>query len=236
MINFQKITKIYYSDGRSITALKDVSFEIQPKEFVSIVGRSGAGKTTLFKMLMAEENPTDGSVIFEGEDVHQIGRSNLPHIRRKIGAIFQDYKLLSSKTAYENVAYIMEVIGVSDGEIISTVPQVLELVGLGQRAGNFPEELSGGERQRVAIARAMIHRPDVILADEPTGNLDSKSGGQVMEAIEKLHEAGHTIVLITHETYTAAFAQRIIELKDGLIEKDRVVSDRHRTFDHQFVK
>src|SRR3989344_3846410 len=144
MISFQKVTKIYQSDGRAITALEDVSFEIQPKEFVSIVGRSGAGKTTLFKLLMAEENPTRGSIFFEGQNVHEFPRGKLPFFRRKIGAIFQDYKLLLSKTAYQNVSYIMEVMGASSREIEDTVPQVLELVGLKERANNFPEELSGG--------------------------------------------------------------------------------------------
>jgi len=223
MINFQKITKIYYSDGRSITALKDVSFEIQPKEFVSIVGRSGAGKTTLFKMLMAEENPTDGSVIFEGEDVHQIGRSNLPHIRRKIGAIFQDYKLFPSKTAYGNIAYIMEVMGVSDGEIAGTVPQVLELVGLKERADNFPEELSGGERQRVAIARALVHRPDVILADEPTGNLDPFHTQEIIKLLVKINEMGTTVVLATHnKEIVNSLGKRVITLEKGEVIRDEV--------------
>jgi len=223
MINFQKITKIYYSDGRSITALKDVSFEIQPKEFVSIVGRSGAGKTTLFKMLMAEENPTDGFVIFEGEDVHQIGRSNLPHIRRKIGAIFQDYKLFPSKTAYGNIAYIMEVMGVSDGEIAGTVPQVLELVGLKERADNFPEELSGGERQRVAIARALVHRPDVILADEPTGNLDPFHTQEIIKLLVKINEMGTTVVLATHnKEIVNSLGKRVITLEKGEVIRDEV--------------
>ena len=223
MINFQKITKIYYSDGRSITALKDVSFEIQPKEFVSIVGRSGAGKTTLFKMLMAEENPTDGSVIFEGEDVHQIGRSNLPRIRRKIGAIFQDYKLFPSKTAYGNIAYIMEVMGVSDGEIAGTVPQVLELVGLKERADNFPEELSGGERQRVAIARALVHRPDVILADEPTGNLDPFHTQEIIKLLVKINEMGTTVVLATHnKEIVNGLGKRVITLEKGEVIRDEV--------------
>ena len=221
MINFQNVTKVYQSDGRAITALKNVSFEIKPKEFVSIVGRSGAGKTTLFRLLMAEEQPTEGLILFEGQDVHSFSRRRLPFIRRKIGAIFQDYKLLSSKTAYENIAYIMEVIGVSDGEIISTVPQVLELVGLGQRAGNFPEELSGGEKQRVAIARAMVHRPDVILADEPTGNLDPFHTQEIIRLLAKINEMGTTVVLATHNREIVnSLTKRVITLEGGRVIRD----------------
>lgn len=221
MISFQKVTKIYQSDGRVIEALKDVSFEVQPKEFVSIVGRSGAGKTTLFKLLMAEEKPTEGSIIFEGKDVHQINRSRLPAIRRKMGAIFQDYKLLPSKTAYGNIAYIMEVMAVSDGEIASTVPQVLELVGLKERANNFPEELSGGERQRVAIARALVHRPDVILADEPTGNLDPFHTQEIIKLLVKINEMGTTVVLATHnKEIINGLGKRVITLEKGRVIRD----------------
>ncbi|MBI2041791.1 MAG: cell division ATP-binding protein FtsE [Candidatus Nealsonbacteria bacterium] len=220
MINFQKVTKIYQSDGREIAALKDVSFEIQPKEFISIVGRSGAGKTTLFKLLMAEEKPTEGSIVFEGEDVHQ-NRSHLPHIRRKMGAIFQDYKLLPSKTAYGNISYIMEVMGASDEEIANTVPQVLELVGLKERANNFSEELSGGERQRVAIARALVHRPDVILADEPTGNLDPINTQEIIRLLVKINEMGTTVVLATHnKEIVNNLGKRVITLEKGQVIRD----------------
>lgn len=221
MISFQKVSKIYQSNGRSVTALKDVSFEIQLKEFVSIVGRSGAGKTTLFKLLMAEEKPTQGSVLFEGQDIHQIPHRKLPFFRRKIGAIFQDYKLLASKTAYENVAYIMEVMGNSSGEIAKVVPQVLELVGLKERAGNFPEELSGGEKQRVAIARALVHRPDVILADEPTGNLDPLNTQEIIKLLVKINEMGTTIALATHnKEIINNLGKRVITLEEGQIIRD----------------
>ena len=221
MISFQKVNKIYHSDGRTITALNDVSFEIQPKEFVSIVGRSGAGKTTLFRLLMAEEKPTDGLILFEGQDVHRVSSGRLPSIRRKIGAIFQDYKLLSSKTAHENIAYIMEVMGVSDKEIKNTVPQVLGLVGLEQRAANFPEELSGGEKQRVAIARAMVHRPDVILADEPTGNLDPIHTQEIIRLLAKINEMGTTVVLATHnKEIVNGLNKRVITLEEGKVIRD----------------
>lgn len=223
MITFQKVTKIYKSDGREIMALKDVSFEIQPKEFVSIVGRSGAGKTTLFRLLMAEEKPTEGSILFEGRDVHQISQNKVPLIRRKIGAIFQDYKLFSSKTAYENVSYIMEVMGISSREIENTVPQVLELVGIKERARNFPEELSGGERQRVAIARALVHRPDVILADEPTGNLDPFNTQEIIRLLVKINEMGTTVVLATHnKEIINNLDKRVITLEGGRIIRDEL--------------
>lgn len=221
MINFQNVTKIYQSDGRSITALEDVSFEIQPKEFVSIVGRSGAGKTTLFKLLMAEEKPTAGSILFEGQNVHEVSPGQLPFIRRKIGAIFQDYKLFPSKTAYDNVSYIMEVMGASDEEIANTVPQVLELVGLEGRARNFPQELSGGERQRVAIARALVHRPDIILADEPTGNLDPFHTQEIIRLLVRINEMGTTLVLATHNREIVNnLGKRVVTLEAGQIIRD----------------
>lgn len=221
MISFQKVTKIYQSDGRSIEALKDVSFEIQPKEFVSIVGRSGAGKTTLFKLLMVEEKPTSGSIFFEGRDVHRISGGQLPFFRRKIGAIFQDYKLFPSKTAYENVSYIMEVMGAAGKEIEETVPKVLQLVGLEGRARNFPEELSGGERQRVAIARALVHRPDLILADEPTGNLDPFHTQEIIRLLVKINETGTTVVLATHnKEIINNLGKRVVTLDDGQVIRD----------------
>lgn len=222
MISFQKVTKVYHSDGRAITALKDISFEIQPKEFVSIVGRSGAGKTTLFKLLMAEEKPTEGSIFFEGENVHQVSQGKLPFVRRKIGAIFQDYKLFPSKTAYENIAYIMEVMGVSNGEIQATVPQVLGLVGLEGRTRNFLAELSGGERQRVAIARALAHRPHVILADEPTGNLDPFHTQEIIRLLIKINEMGTTVILATHnKEIVNNLGKRVITLEEGQIIRDQ---------------
>lgn len=223
MISFQKVTKIYQSDSRPITALKDVSFEIQPKEFVSIVGRSGAGKTTLFRLLMAEEKPTSGCIFFGGRDVHKISHGQLPLLRRKIGAIFQDYKLFLSKTAYENISYVMEVMGVSDREIKETVPRVLELVGLEERASNFPEELSGGEKQRVAIARALVHRPDVILADEPTGNLDPFHTREIVRLLMKINEIGTTVVLATHnKEIINNLGKRVITLDEGQVIRDEM--------------
>jgi cell division transport system ATP-binding protein len=161
MIKFEKVSKIY--PPKSV-AVEVVSFEIQTGEFVSLVGRSGAGKTTLLKLLLAEEKPTAGKVFFENKNVHEIARTKLPELRRKIGVVFQDYKLLSSKTAHENVAYVMEAMGAPDEVIAKDVEDVLEIVGLEERSNHFPAQLSGGEKQRVAIARALIHRPEVIIA------------------------------------------------------------------------
>lgn len=224
MIKFQNITKIYpsYIPGLKPTiALADVSFEVKPKEFISIVGKSGAGKTTLLKLLLAEEKPTKGTVFFKGQDVHSIEPEELPYLRRKIGVVFQDYKLLSSKTTYENVAYVMEVIGASDKEIKKAVPTILEIVGLEDRANNFPNQLSGGERQRAAIARALTHRPEVILADEPTGNLDPYHTLDIIELLLKINRMGTTVILSTHNKATInKLGKRVITLENGKIIRD----------------
>lgn len=219
MIRFQNISKIYDSD--STVALDNVSFEINPKEFVSIVGKSGAGKTTLLKLLMAEESPTKGRIFFEDQDVHKIKPGKLPELRRQIGAVFQDYKLLPSKTAYENVAYIMEVTDCPDGQICQDVSKILEIVGLSDKANNFPAQLSGGEKQRVAIARALIHRPKVILADEPTGNLDPYNTLDIIKLLLKINEFGTTVILCTHnKEIINSLGKRVITLQDGKIIRD----------------
>lgn len=221
MISFQNITKTYRSGLRSIIAVSDVSFEIKPGEFVSIVGRSGAGKTTLLKLLLAEEKPSGGSIIFKDKDVHKIRSADLPSFRREIGVVFQDYKLLPSKTTYENIAYVMEVMGASDSDIESDVPKVLDIVGLSERAGSFPEELSGGERQRAAIARALIHRPQVILADEPTGNLDPYHTQEIIRLLNKVHKMGTTVILATHnQDIINTLEKRVITLEDGKLIRD----------------
>jgi cell division transport system ATP-binding protein len=224
VIKFQEVTKIYSNKLpglKSTAALEDVSFQIEPKEFVSIVGRSGAGKTTLLKLLLAEEKPTSGQVLFEERDVHQIAPDKLPELRREIGAVFQDYKLLPSKTAYENIAFAMEVTGFTDKEISRDVPKILEIVGLTERANNFPAALSGGERQRVAIARALIHRPKVILADEPTGNLDPYHTLDIIRLLLKIQEMGTTIVLATHSKETInRLGKRVITLEEGKVIRD----------------
>lgn len=224
MISFQGITKIYPPNSlgcQFITALDDVSFEVKPKEFVSIVGKSGAGKTTLLKLLLAEEKPTRGQVFFDGQDVHRIKPADLPWLRQKIGAVFQDYKLFPSKSVFENVAYAMEVIGASDQAIARDVPEVLEIVGLEERVKNCPLELSGGERQRVAIARALIHRPEVILADEPTGNLDPYHTLDIIRLLLKIQEMGTTVILATHNREIINnLSKRVITLDNGKVVRD----------------
>src|SRR4030043_585288 len=221
MIKFKNVSKIYPPD---IVALEEVSFEIGPKEFVCLVGKSGAGKTTLLKLLMAEEQSTSGNIFFDNQDIQEIKPENIPQLRRKIGAVFQDYKLLPSKTAYENVAYAMEVIGASDEEIARDVAEVLDIVGLKEKAGNFPAQLSGGERQRVAIARALIHRPEVILADEPTGNLDPYNTLDIIRLLLKINEFGTTGVLSTHNREIVnSLAKRAITLNEGKIIRDEQI-------------
>ena len=196
MIYFDNVSKLY-SDGRS-AALQEVTFQVAPNEFVSIVGHSGAGKTTLLKMIIAEDVPSDGKVFFESLDVHQIPRSKLPNYRRKIGTVFQDFKLLPHKTAYENVAFAMEANGRTDEEIAENVPQALALVDLEDKVWHFPHELSGGEKQRVAIARAIVNQPDIIIADEPTGNLDPIATYAIVQILLKINELGTTVIMTTH--------------------------------------
>jgi cell division transport system ATP-binding protein len=224
MIKFQNVTKTFPASVPGMEnsiALEDVSFEIKEGEFVLLVGRSGAGKTTLLKLILVEEKPTKGKVFFEEQEINKIKPGKLPELRRKIGAVFQDYKLLPKKTTYENVAYVMEVIGASDLEISRDVPKVLEIVGLKERMNNFPAELSAGEKQRLSIARALIHRPKVILADEPTGNLDPYNTLDIIKLLLKIHEMGTTLVLATHNREIVnSLEKRVITLEDGKIIRD----------------
>ena len=218
MISFQHVTKIY---PRNTVAVEDVSFDVKEKEFVSIVGKSGAGKTTLLKLLLAEERPTQGKIFFDGRNINEIKPGKFPNFRREIGAVFQDYKLLPFKTTYENVAYALEVIGASDREIARDVPKVLEIVGLTEKANNFPQELSGGEKQRAAIARALIHRPEVILADEPTGNLDPYHSLDIIRLLLKIQEMGTTVILATHNREIInSLEKRVITLENGKVIRD----------------
>jgi cell division transport system ATP-binding protein len=223
MLSIQNISKIYPSHVglKPTIALDNVSFEIKEKEFVSIAGKSGAGKTTLLKLILAEEKPTQGKIFFDGLDIQKLKKSHIPKLRQRIGTVFQDYKLFPSKTTYENVAYIMEVMGAADEEIRRDVPQVLGLVGLADRADNFPRELSGGEKQRAAIARALIHRPDVILADEPTGNLDPYNTFDIIKLLIKIYEMGTTVILATHDKELInSLAKRVITLDQGKVIRD----------------
>lgn len=219
MIYFDNVSKVY-NDGRSI-AIEGVSFQVAPNEFVSIVGHSGAGKTTLLKMLIAEDFPTDGQVFFESLDIHKIPKAKLPKYRRKIGTVFQDFKLLPHKTAYENIAFAMEANGRSDEEISENVPQALALVDLEDKIWNFPGELSGGEKQRVAIARAIVNQPDIIIADEPTGNLDPIATYEVVQILKKINDLGTTVIMTTHNKGVIdELGRRVITMDEGKIVRD----------------
>ncbi|MFH1656577.1 MAG: cell division ATP-binding protein FtsE [Candidatus Nealsonbacteria bacterium] len=223
MIILENITKIYPSRSgvESITALKDVSLRIEPKEFVTIAGKSGAGKSTLFKLILREERPTNGRVFFGNYDVNTIKNSDIPELRRRIGTVFQDYKLFPLKTIYENIAYVMEVMGADEEDIKRDVSQILQIVGLEDREENFPNELSGGERQRVAIARALIHQPELILADEPTGNLDPYHSSEIIRLLKRINESGTTVILATHnKTIINQLKKRVITLENGKILRD----------------
>ena len=221
MILFDNVSKIY---SQNSVALRNVTLRIEPKEFVSLVGASGSGKTTLLKLLTREEEPSQGSIFLDGLEVSGLSSRSLHHVRRRIGTVFQDYKLLPAKTARENVAFAMEAAGRSDEEIEEDVPQVLDLVGLGDKADNYPHELSGGEKQRVAIARALVNRPDVILADEPTGNLDPINTWEIIKLLQKINELSTTVVLATHDKEVInAIDKRVI-----VLDKGEIVSDEER--------
>ncbi|MEK7462845.1 MAG: cell division ATP-binding protein FtsE [Patescibacteria group bacterium] len=218
MINFQNISKVY--NNKSI-ALEEVSLTIKPNEFVSIVGKNGAGKSTLIKLLIGEEKPSKGRVIFGSYEVNKIRPSEIPEFRRKIGIVFQDFKLLATKTAYENIAFALEVDGKSQSEIQEFVPQILDMVGLSDRAFNFPHELSGGEKQRVAIARALIHQPMLLIADEPTGNLDPLNSAEIIKLLVKINELGTTVMLVTHnKDIVNNLHKRVVSMDSGRIIRD----------------
>jgi len=218
MIHFDKVTKKYQDD---CMALDNVSFSVEPKEFVSIVGHSGAGKTTLLKMLMAEEEPTSGKVFFGSTNIHKVKRGELNLLRRRMGAIFQDFRLLSKKNVFENIAFAMEAAGRPQSEIESDVPHVLELVDLSKKIWNFPHELSGGEKQRVAIARAIVTQPDVIIADEQTGNLDPMNTYEIVQILKKINDLGTTIILTTHNKGVIdSLKRRVITMENGKIIRD----------------
>jgi cell division transport system ATP-binding protein len=217
MIYFNNVSKIY----KDATALLDITFTVEAGEFVSIVGHSGAGKTTLTKMILAEENPTDGTVFFESIDVHKLKSKDLTSLRRRIGVVFQDYKLLSNKTAYENIAFAMEAVGKTEEEIRSDVPHVLELVDLSHRVNHFPDQMSGGEQQRLAIARAIINQPELIIADEPTGNLDPVNTHEIVQILKKINYLGTSVILTTHNRgIIESVNKRVIIMENGKIVRD----------------
>lgn len=219
MIKFNKVTKIY-SDNTY--GARDLSLHIRPGEFVSIVGQSGTGKTTLAKLVIAEEDITKGNVVVGGWDITNIKASEIPVLRRQVGVIFQDYKLLPKKTVYENIAFALQVCGVQQEKIKKIVPQVLKVVSLGDKSDNFPGELSGGQKQRVAIGRALVHRPKVLLADEPTGNLDTINAQEIIDLLLKINSLGTTIMLVTHnKEIVNSLRKRVITIDDGVIVSDQ---------------
>jgi cell division transport system ATP-binding protein len=218
MIVLEQVSKTYHPDS---VGLDDVSLRINAGEFVSIVGQSGAGKTTLAKLLMAEEQPSAGRIEIGGWDITRIRPRDIPELRRQIGVIFQDYKLLPKKTVFENVSFALEVAGAQSSHIRDIVPQVLKIVGLEERAKRFPRQLSGGEQQRVVIARSLVHRPKVLLADEPTGNLDTMNTRDIMDLLVKINAFGTTVVLVTHNREVVnALRRRVITLRDGQVVSD----------------
>ncbi len=220
MILLDRVTKTY---GRGIgSALDRINLHVEPKEFVIVVGPSGAGKSTLLKLLTREERPTSGKIIVGGIDYERLKDKNIPQLRRRIGVVFQDFKLLPNKTVFENVAFALEIVGMSNREIKHTVPKVLNIVGLKGKEKSYPRELSGGEAQRVAIARAVVRQPKILIADEPTGNLDPKHAWDVIKVLEKINRFGTTVLLTTHnQDIVNRLKRRVVTMKDGKIISDK---------------
>ncbi len=219
MVKVHKVSKSY--PGK-IVALRDVSFGIEPGEFVSIVGQSGAGKSTLIKMLIAEEHPTSGTIEIGGWDITHIKQSEIPDLRKQIGVVFQDFKLLPKKTVYENIAFALEVSGVKDHEISVTIPKILKMVNLVDKSDRYPHQLSGGEQQRVVIARSLIHKPKLLVADEPTGNLDAINSRDIIDVLKQINDLGTTVILVTHNREIVnALKQRVLTIEHGELISDQ---------------
>lgn len=218
MIYFDNVTKVF---SNNCTALSDVSFGMSSGEFISIVGRSGAGKSTLIRLLLAQEKPSKGGIVFEDINVSKISSSYRPYYRRKIGVVYQDYKLLPQKTVFENIAFVLEICGKSGSEIKRIVPQALELVGILDKANNFPDQLAGGEQQRAVIARAIVLQPKILIADEPTGNLDVYNAQAITRLFLKINQLGKGVILTTHNQAIVNLVQkRVIVLEKGRIIRD----------------
>jgi len=218
MISLQGVSKHYTRDS---IGLSNVHLNIEPGEFVSVVGQSGSGKTTLVKLIIAEEEATEGKIAIDGWDITRIPDRSKPLLRRQIGVIFQDFKLLPKKTIYENVAFALQVLGESRSRIQTVIPSLLDIVGLGHKMKSYPHQLSGGEQQRVAIARALAHRPKILVADEPTGNLDSINSQEIIDILKKINEFGATILLVTHNREIVNQLQkRVVTLERGMVVSD----------------
>jgi cell division transport system ATP-binding protein len=219
MLYFDRVSK-EYDDGNKV--LDNISLTVHKGELVSIVGHSGAGKTTLIKLLLAEEAPTEGTVSFHSDDIHNLRGKDMTNYRRKVGVVFQDFRLIPNKTAYENVAFAMEAAGKHDDDISHDVPHVLDLVDLKNKMHHFPHQLSGGEQQRVAIARAIINRPEIIIADEPTGNLDPLNTYDIVQILKKINDLGTTVILTTHNKgIVDNLGRRVVTMEDGKITRDQ---------------
>ena len=219
MIKLEQVTKVYKGD---VVALKDATCDIQRGEFVFLVGPSGSGKSTMIRLLNKEETPQEGKVFVAGKDIAELSGWKVPFLRRNIGCVFQDFKLLSDKTVYQNVAFALEVIGRPRHVVRTQVPAILELVGLAKKDRNYPNELSGGEQQRVSIARAFVNRPLILLADEPTGNLDPATSVGIMRLLDRINRTGTTVVMATHDrTVVDTMQRRVIELDRGAIVRDQ---------------
>lgn len=219
MIRMRRVTKVYKGN---VYALEDVTVDIERGEFAFLVGPSGSGKSTFIKLLIKEEEPTGGQIYIADTNINQLRKWKVPYLRRKIGCVFQDFKLLPHKTVYQNVAYAMEVTGKSHRIAEQQVPEVLKLVGLGHKLESFPDELSGGEQQRVAIARAFINRPPILLADEPTGNVDPSLADGVVRLLEKINDSGTTVIMATHDKQIVnTFRKRVIAMENGRIIRDQ---------------
>jgi cell division transport system ATP-binding protein len=219
MIKTDRVTKIYKD---SVVALEDVNIEVRKGEFLFIVGPSGSGKSTFIRLLLKEEEPTRGSIWVAGKDIAQLSPWKVPYLRRNVGTVFQDFKLLPDKAVFENVAFALEVIGKPRNVIDRRVPEILELVGLGEKLNNYPEELSGGEQQRVSIARAFVNRPLILLADEPTGNLDPSTSVEIMKLLDRINRTGTTVIMATHDNAIVdAMRRRVVQLDEGNVVRDQ---------------
>ena len=219
MITLENVSKIYKGD---VVALSDASVEIEKGEFVFLVGASGSGKSTFLRLVNKEETPEEGRIFVAGKDIATLSSWKVPYLRRNIGSVFQDFKLLTNKTVYENVAFALEVIGRPRSVVQTQVPAILDLVGLGHKAANFPDELSGGEQQRVSVARAFVNRPLILLADEPTGNLDPATSVGIMRLLDRINRTGTTVLMATHDqTIVNTMRRRVIQLEKGRIVRDQ---------------
>ena len=223
MIRLEHVSKSY---SAGIPALNDVNLEIERGEFVFIVGDSGSGKSTLIKLLLKELEPTEGLITIDGKLLKKIKRKQIPKFRRRIGVVFQDFRLLKDRNVYDNIAFAQKVIGESNGHIKRRVPQMLSMVGLAAKYRSYPKELSGGEQQRVAIARALVNEPAILLADEPTGNLDNNNAWEIMKLLEEINERGTTVVVVTHNMeIVKVMKKRVITMKKGVVVSDNREGD-----------